>query len=311
MATALFSHPACFYHETPIGHPESPDRLRAVLHALEGEEFQFLVRAEAPPATREELARVHDPAYIEFVLAAVPREGQCHLDADTVLSAGSGEAALCAAGAVIGAVDAVMSGEIANAFCAIRPPGHHAEPAQAMGFCIFNNVAIGAAHARARHGLKRVAVIDFDVHHGNGTQSAFEGDPDLFFASTHQWPLYPGTGGAGERGVANNILNAPLPARSGSDDFRALMAEMILPAVEKFAPEFILISAGFDAHRLDPLADMRLDSGDYGWVTEQIARVAARCAKGRVVSTLEGGYNLNALANSVQAHVRALMEARG
>ncbi|NWH09272.1 MAG: histone deacetylase family protein [Alphaproteobacteria bacterium] len=309
MATALFSHPSCYYHETPIGHPETADRLRAVLHALEGEEFQFLVREEARPATREEIARIHDRAYIDQVLGAVPLEGQCHLDADTVLSPGSGEAALCAAGAVIGAVDAVMAGEVSNAFCAVRPPGHHAERAQAMGFCIFNNVAIGAAHARAGHGLKRIAVIDFDVHHGNGTQSAFEADADFYFASTHQWPLYPGTGDAGERGIANNILNAPLPARAGSDDFRAMMAEVVLPAIESFAPEFILISAGFDAHRLDPLADLRLDSGDYGWVTEQIVRLAARCAKGRVVSTLEGGYNLNALASSAQAHVRALMEA--
>jgi acetoin utilization deacetylase AcuC-like enzyme len=309
MTTALFTHSACLYHETPPGHPESSDRLRAVLHALEGEAFQYLAREEAPPAAREELARVHPTFYVDAVLNAVPETGYASLDPDTHVSSGSGEAALRAAGALVAAVDRVMAGKVKNAFCAVRPPGHHAEPTRAMGFCLFNNVAIGALHARARHGLKRIAVVDFDVHHGNGTQVMFEEDEDLFFASSHQMPLYPGTGRAQERGRAHNILNAPLDPGAGSHEFRQAWDNTILPALDAFRPDFVLISAGFDAHRRDPLANLNLTEADFAWATEKVCAVArARCA-GRVVSTLEGGYDLKALADSSVAHVKALMAA--
>ena len=309
MTTALFTHSACLYHETPFGHPECADRLRAVLHRLEAEEFQYLRRCDAPIAAHEHLARVHADGYIKRLLARIPDDGYEHIDGDTIVSRGSGEAAMRAAGAAGAAVDLVMEGGARNAFCAVRPPGHHAEPAQAMGFCLFNNVAIGAHHARAAHGCKRVAVIDFDVHHGNGTQSAFEHDPDFFFGSTHQWPLYPGTGRPDEQGVAGNIVNMPLPPGAGSDDFRGAMADIVLPAMDAFGPDFIFISAGFDAHRADPLANLRLTESDYAWATAEIARIAAKACGGRIVSTLEGGYNLDALAASAAAHVRALMEA--
>ncbi len=309
MTTGLFTHSACLYHEPPLGHPESPDRLRAVLQALEGPDFQRCYRAEARRATIDEISRVHARPYVEALLKVIPKEGEgaAHLDADTAVSPGSGEAALRAAGALVGAVDAVMKGDCRNAFCAVRPPGHHAEPAQAMGFCLFNNIAIGALHARAVHGHQRIAVIDFDVHHGNGTQAMFEGDADLFFGSTHQWPLYPGTGDESETGIANNIFNVQLSPRSGTDEFRAAMSEKIFPAVEKFAPNFIFISAGFDAHQLDPLANLKLTEEDFGWATAEICKIAEKLCKGRVVSTLEGGYNLRALAESAKAHVRALM----
>jgi len=309
MTTALFTHSACLYHETPPGHPESSDRLRAVLHALEDEAFHYLEREEAPPAAREEIARVHPEFYIDAVMKAVPESGFGSLDPDTHVSPGSGEAAMRAAGAVVAAVDRVMSGKIQNAFCAVRPPGHHAEPTRAMGFCLFNNIAIGALHARARHGLRRVAVVDFDVHHGNGTQAMFQDDEELFFASSHQMPLYPGTGRPQERGRANNILNAALDPGAGSHEFRQAWDNTLLPALDAFNPDFILISAGFDAHRRDPLANLNLVEADYAWVTEKVCAIAkARCA-GRVVSTLEGGYDLKALADSAAAHVKALMAA--
>lgn len=307
MPTALFTHSACLYHDTGLGHPESADRLRAVLRALEDEEFTYLDRREAPPATVEQIARVHARTYVEGILAAVPADRIVHLDADTTMSPGSGEAALRAAGALCAAVDAVVGGEVRNAFCAVRPPGHHAEAGQAMGFCLFNNVAIGALQARAVHGLERIAVVDFDVHHGNGTQSMFEGDPALFYASTHQWPLYPGTGASGERGVVGNILNLPLPPMAGSVDFRAAVQCELLPALDAFAPELILVSAGFDAHADDPLAQLNLTDADYHWATAKLIELADRHARGRVVSTLEGGYNLKALAASARAHMRALM----
>jgi acetoin utilization deacetylase AcuC-like enzyme len=306
MTTLLYTHPACLEHNPGSGHPERPDRLKAVLAALDDPEFQGLVRREAPMADIEQIARVHPRAYVDRVLQAVPESGTVGLDPDTYLSPASGEAALRAVGAVCAAIDAVMAGEARNAFCAIRPPGHHAEAAQAMGFCLFNQVAIGAAHARAVHGLKRVAVVDFDVHHGNGTQHIFERDPDLFYASTHQMPLYPGTGAASERGVGN-ICNAPLPPMAGSDEFRAAMSETVLPALRAFAPELLLISAGFDAHRDDPLAGLNLVEDDYAWATAELLRVAEACCGGRVVSALEGGYDLRALGASAAAHVRALM----
>jgi acetoin utilization deacetylase AcuC-like enzyme len=307
MTTALFTHSACLYHETPPGHPESSDRLRAVLRALEDEAFQYLVREEAPPAAREELARVHPTFYVDAVLGAVPERGYASLDPDTHVSPGSGEAAMRAAGALVAAVDRVMAGKVTNAFCAVRPPGHHAEPTRAMGFCLFNNVAIGALHARARHGLKRIAVVDFDVHHGNGTQAMFEEDAELFFASSHQMPLYPGTGRPQERGRANNILNAPLDPGAGSHEFRQAWDNTVLPALDAFTPDFILISAGFDAHRRDPLANLNLVEADYAWVTEKVCAIAKQRCAGRVVSTLEGGYDLKALADSASAHVKALM----
>ncbi len=263
-------------------------------------------RREAPRATREELALIHPPRFIDAVMRAIPAEGHSALDPDTIISPGSGEAALHAAGAVCAAVDAVMAGEAANAFCAVRPPGHHAEPERAMGFCLFNNVAIGAARARQHHGCARVAVVDFDVHHGNGTQAAFAADGDFFYASTHQSPFYPGTGDADEVGVGN-IVNVPLPAGSGSAPFRAAYDRTILPALATFRPEFVLISAGFDAHRRDPLAQLMLEEDDYRWVTQALLDIAESWAGGRVVSTLEGGYDLTALGTSTAVHVAALM----
>lgn len=308
MATLLFTHPACLRHVPGPHHPESPARLAAILAALETPEFAGLIRREAPLAERGAIERVHPADFIERQLAAVPQSGYAMIDGDTILSPGSGEAALRAAGALCAAVDAVMAGEGVNAFCAVRPPGHHAEPTHAMGFCLFNNVAIGALHAHVAHGCERVAVVDFDVHHGNGTQAAFEHDARLFFASTHQSPLYPGTGMANEHGVGN-IFNAPLRPGAGSAEFRHAMGEIVLPALMDFQPDFILISAGFDAHRDDPLANLRLDEDDFAWVTREILRVAKSNCAGRVVSTLEGGYDLAALAASASAHVRALMAA--
>ncbi len=289
------------------GHPERPERLQAILAALDAPKFAGLGRREAPRATVDDIAAVHDRAYVEAVLAAVPERGRVALDPDTSLSPGSGEAALRAAGALVAAVAAVAGGEARNAFCAVRPPGHHAEANAAMGFCVFNNVAVGAAAARRRHGLQRVAVVDFDVHHGNGTQHMFERDADLFYASTHQWPLYPGTGAEGERGVGN-VCNAPLPPGSGSGEFRAAIADIVLPALSRFRPDFVLVSAGFDAHRADPLAALELVEDDYAWVTRAVMAAADECCAGRVVSTLEGGYDLAALAASAAAHVEALMK---
>ena len=308
MTTLLYTHPACLDHDPGQYHPESPARLRAVLQALDGPDFTRLDRREAPEATLDDIARVHPRRFVERMLAAVPASGHAGIDADTILSPASGRAALRAAGAVVAAVDAVVAGEAANAFCAVRPPGHHAEPGRAMGFCLFNNAAVGAMRARQAHGLARVAVVDFDVHHGNGTQAAFYDDPSLFYASTHQFPLYPGTGARGETGVGN-IVNLPLPPMAGSREFRTGVAREILPALDAFRPELVVISAGFDAHKSDPLAQLLLDESDYTWITEQLLEVAGRHAGGRVVSTLEGGYDLAALGASAAAHVRVLMAA--
>jgi acetoin utilization deacetylase AcuC-like enzyme len=308
MTTALYTHAACLQHDTGPGHPERIQRLGAVLQAVKGPEFDDVVWREAPLAELEQIERVHDAEYVRHALASVPETGFVQLDGDTVMSPGSGEAALRAAGAVAAAVDAVITGAFKNAFCAVRPPGHHAERDTAMGFCIFNNVAIGAAQARAVHGLSRVAVMDFDVHHGNGTQHMFDHDPGLFFASTHQMPLYPGTGARGERGVGN-IVNAPLPPGAGSDAFRAAMEKIVLPAIESFRPELILISAGFDAHARDPLASLEFEAEDYHWATAELCALAKSCCDGRVVSTLEGGYDLQALGESAAAHLTALREA--
>jgi len=311
MNTALFSHSACLYHDTGLGHPESPDRLRAVIGALEAEEFTWLDRREAPPATEEQLARVHALPYVRWIMARIPRteaEGLVQLDGDTLVSAGSREAALRAAGGVCAAVDAVMAGEVRNAFCAVRPPGHHAERDRAMGFCVFNNIAVAALHARVVHGVERIAVIDFDVHHGNGTEAMFASDEDLLYISSHQWPLYPGTGNPRDRGLGN-ILNLGLRPGSGSAEFRAAMSETALPLLEAFRPGLVLVSAGFDGHMDDPLAELDLLDADYGWITERLLAIAAASCQGRLVSTLEGGYNLRALVTSAAAHVRALMAA--
>jgi acetoin utilization deacetylase AcuC-like enzyme len=308
MTTLLLTHEACLAHDPGPHHPESPARLEAVLAALAEPGFAQLVRREAPKASLEQIALIHPGDFAARLLAAVPKQGYAAIDADTVLSPGSGEAALRAAGACLAAIDAVMKGEAQNAFCAVRPPGHHAEPRHAMGFCLFNNVAIAAMHARRAHKIERVAVIDFDVHHGNGTQAAFEQDGGLLYASTHQMPLYPGTGAASERGVGN-IVNAPLRPMSGSEEFRKAFSTIILPALDAFRPEFVIISAGFDAHRDDPLAQLMLVEADYAWCTERLVAIAKKHAQGRIVSSLEGGYDLDALAESAAAHVAALMAA--
>lgn len=306
MSTMLFYHSACLRHDTGRGHPERADRLRAVMHRLEAEEFAHLDRRDAPRATQEQLLRVHGSDYVAAIMHAEPKDGHVYLDGDTLMSPGSTEAALRAAGAVCAAVDAVVSGEGRNAFCAVRPPGHHAEPDRAMGFCLFNNIAIGAMHARAAHALRRIAVVDFDVHHGNGTQASFADDPDLLYASTHQWPLYPGTGHPRERG-RGNIFNLTLEPEAGSPEFRAMVERELVPALDAFRPELLMISAGFDAHCMDPLAELNLTDEDYAWITERLCGVANRHGRGRVVSALEGGYDLRALANAAAAHVRALM----
>jgi len=302
----LYTHPACLQHDPGPAHPESPARLRAVLAALDRDRFAALDRIEAPRASHEALTRVHAPAYVERILASAPATGTLRLDEDTLMSPHSAEAALRAAGALVAAIDAVMNDPASRAFCAVRPPGHHATADQAMGFCLFNNVAVGAAHALAAHGLARVAIADFDVHHGNGTQDIFAAEPRVLFLSSHQSPLYPGSGEAQETGVGN-LVNAPLPAGTGSQAFRRVWEERLLPRLDAFAPQLLLISAGFDAHRADPLAQLQLDADDYAWLTTQLVDVARAHAGGRVVSTLEGGYDLDALAASVAAHVSALM----
>jgi acetoin utilization deacetylase AcuC-like enzyme len=306
--TLFFTHKACIGHDMGPMHPERPARLQALNAAFEAERFSGLDRRESPLATVDQISRMHPRDHVERVLAAVPESGLVRLDGDTSMSPGSGEAALRAAGAVCAAVDAVVTGVAANAFCAGRPPGHHAEAEIPMGFCLFNNVAIAAAHARASHGLKRVAVMDFDVHHGNGTQAMFWNEPDLMFASTHQMPLYPGTGAREERGAHGTIINAPLPGGAGGEEFRAEMTEIILPALDDFAPELLIISAGFDAHADDPLAGLRFVEDDYAWVTRELISIANRHAGSRIVSSLEGGYDLDALAASAAAHVGVLME---
>jgi len=306
MTTMLWTHEACIGHDPGSHHPESPARLKAVLAALDAQEFDSVERCAAPEAELGEIELAHPAAYVEQVLAAIPKEGRLGFDPDTYVSPGSREASLRAVGAVCMAVDAVAGGEARNAFCAVRPPGHHAEAQHAMGFCLFNNIAVGALHARKRHGFKRVAVVDFDVHHGNGTQHMFERDETLFYASTHQYPLYPGTGAASERGVGN-IVNVPLAPMSGSQEFRAGMREQVLPALDAFKPDLILVSAGFDAHRDDPLASLNLVEDDFAWITRELMELAEKHCQGRLVSTLEGGYNLAALGNSCAAHLRALM----
>jgi acetoin utilization deacetylase AcuC-like enzyme len=306
MATLFVTHPDCIAHDPGAGHPEAPARLSAVLKALDEPQFRTLVRQEAPLGRKSDAARVHGARFVEAVLASVPQSGRTALDPDTILSSGSGQAALRAIGAITCAVDAVVAGEANNGFCAVRPPGHHAEPDRPMGFCLFNSVAIAARYAQAAHGLGRVAIVDFDVHHGNGTQAVAQDDASLFFASSHQFPLYPGTGAAEETGLGN-VVNAPLAAGTDGAGFRRAFETTILPALDAFAPELVLVSAGFDAHRADPLAGLELEEPDFGWVTSRLLEAAQRHAQGRLVSILEGGYDLKALAGSAAAHVQALM----
>ena len=308
MSTLLLSHPACLDHLTPLGHPERPDRLRAIEEALEGEQFQALAREEAPMAAAEIIALCHPMDYIETIRNASPDEGMVRLDADTSMSPGSFEAALRAAGGGVKAVDEVMTGKAANAFVAVRPPGHHAEVARPMGFCLFNSAAVAARYAQDRYDAERVAIVDFDVHHGNGSQDIFWSDKTVMYSSTHEMPLYPGTGAATERGEFNTIVNAPLRAGDRGDQFKQAMEQAILPRLREFKPDLVVISAGFDAHTRDPLANLNLVEADYSWVTKKLMEIADSSAKGRIISLLEGGYDLQGLSRSVAAHVTALMK---
>lgn len=308
MTSFIISHPSFLAHDTGDYHPERPDRLRAVLAALDDAAIAHLVSVVAPAATLEQLVRVHPKEYVEAILGVRPPAGELvQIDADTIMSTESAEAARHAAGAVVAGVDAVMRDAAQTVFAAVRPPGHHALPSIPGGFCLFNSVAVGALHAQAVYGLERVAIVDFDVHHGQGTQAIVEADPRLFYASSHQSPLYPGTGSARERGVAGNVINVPLAAGSGSAEFRAAWGDRILPALDVFAPELLIVSAGFDAHRRDPLAQLNVETADFAWLTGELLAIADRHAEGRIVSALEGGYDLDALAESVVAHVQALM----
>jgi acetoin utilization deacetylase AcuC-like enzyme len=307
MSTALFTHPICIEHNPGQDHPESPARLKSVMDALSREEFDALDRREAPLSDIASIKAVHQVELVDLVMENIPEMGQKFLDPDTALSPHSGDAALRAVGGCIAAVDAVMEEGVRNAFCAVRPPGHHAESGRSMGFCIFNNVVVAADYARKKHGLTRIAVVDFDVHHGNGTQRSFESDQDLFYASSHQFPYYPGTGAASETGVGN-IANFPMAAGEGSDAFRKGYTRQLLPALREFDPELLIISAGFDAHERDPLAQIGLNEEDYTWVTRELREIAEDCCDGRLVSSLEGGYNLESLASSAAAHVRVLLE---
>ena len=308
MTTLLISHPACLAHDMGEGHPERPERLRAVERAFESENFQLLARDVAPRAEISAIARVHPLDYIEALRAATPTQGHTVIDQDTSMSPGTFEAALRSAGGAIFAVDEVMTRKVRNAFVATRPPGHHAELATPMGFCFFNNVAVAARHARAIYGAERVAIMDFDVHHGNGTQHIFWDDPNVMYASTHEMPHYPGTGSISERGEHDQIVNAPLRAGDAGDTFREAIEVAILPRILDFAPDLIIISAGFDAHRRDPLGNINLVEADFVWVTRKLMEIAQKRCGGRIVSALEGGYDLEGLARSVAAHVTTLME---
>ena len=307
MPTLYITHPAYLDHITPLGHPERPDRLKVIDRVLEDEKFQTLAREQAPVAPAETIALAHPLDYVEQIRDACPSVGMVRIDADTSMSPGSFEAASRAVGAATLAVDEVIAGKVDNAFCAVRPPGHHAETARPMGFCLFNSVAIAARHAQKQHGVDRVAIIDFDVHHGNGSQEIFWSDPTVMYCSTHEMPLYPGTGATSERGDHNTIVNAPLRAGDGGEAFRAAFEQTILPRLREFAPDLVVTSAGFDAHLRDPLANLNLVEADYAWVTQKVMGIADASANGRVVSLLEGGYDLQGLASSVAAHVTALM----
>jgi acetoin utilization deacetylase AcuC-like enzyme len=307
MKTLYYSHPDFQTHDTGPGHPECADRLKAIDRTLSDKQFAGLIRIEPSVSSdvEDKLALIHTPAMIRYVLEKIPQHGLAYLDADTVVSPGSRQAALLAVSAICDAVDRVLDGKADNAFCALRPPGHHAEPTHAMGFCLFNNIAIAAEHARTRHKVGKVAIVDFDVHHGNGTQAAFYKQADVFYASSHQWPFYPGSGAVSETGIGN-IVNVPLPAGTAGAEFREKYRQIILPALRAFKPQLLLISAGFDAHKDDPLASLQLVEADYLWLTQELMAIADECCAGRIVSTLEGGYNLKALAASVATHVACL-----
>jgi acetoin utilization deacetylase AcuC-like enzyme len=307
MTTLLLSHPACLDHLTPPGHPERPDRLRAVAEVLGEDRFAALDRGEAPEGNLEWVALCHDNHYIDELRHIAPSSGLVYLDGDTSMSPGTWEAVMRGVGGAVAATDAVMTGQAGNAFVAMRPPGHHAEINKPMGFCFFDHAAIAARHAQRKYGIARAAVVDFDVHHGNGTQDIFWADKTVMYASTHQMPLFPGTGASGERGEHDNIVNAPLASEDGGAKFRAAFDNVILPNLRKFAPELIIVSAGFDAHYRDPLASLNLKAEDFSWVTRQLMDVADKTAGGRIVSVLEGGYDLQGLKESVAAHVTALM----
>jgi acetoin utilization deacetylase AcuC-like enzyme len=307
MPTAFITHPSCALHEMGDGHPERPARLGAIEDQLHAQGlYDFLVHRDAPLATDEQLLRVHPSEHIGRLRSIAPDRGHVRIDPDTLMCADSLEAALCAAGANVLAVELVMARVVKRAFCNVRPPGHHAERNRAMGFCFFNNVAVGAAHALANHGLERVAIIDFDVHFGNGTEEIFRGDRRVMMCSTYEYPLYPDLD---PPSVDGHIVNCPLSPGSGGEEFRRAVTERWLPELEAFAPQLMFISAGFDAHALDPLANLRLNATDFEWVTDQLCTLANRHADGRVISTLEGGYDLTGLATGVAAHIRSLMHA--
>ena len=307
MKTLFISHPASLQHLTPEGHPERPDRIRAINKVFSEERFNPLIRVEAPMTELETVALCHPMDYVKAIRDAAPKEGMIGLDGDTVMSPGSFEAALRAIGGATLAVDEVVAKNADNAFVAMRPPGHHCETAKPMGFCIFNQAAIAARHAQKKHGLERVAIVDFDVHHGNGSQEIFWADPTVMYCSTHQMPLYPGTGDKSERGDHDQIVNAPLRPNDGGEQFREAFVSRILPRLTAFGPDLIVISAGFDAHTRDPLANLNLVEDDFAWATKEIMEIADKRAGGRVVSILEGGYDLRGLSQSVAAHVTALM----
>jgi acetoin utilization deacetylase AcuC-like enzyme len=307
MTTLLLSHPAVLDHLTPPGHPERPDRMRAVAEILGESRFDKLVREQAPEGSLDLVKLCHDEHYVEELRRMAPDKGLVYLDGDTSMSPGTWEAVMRGVGGAVAATEAVMSGKADNAFVAMRPPGHHAEINRPMGFCFFDHAAIAARHAQRKYGIARAAVVDFDVHHGNGTQDIFWADPTMMYCSTHQMPLFPGTGASGDRGEHDTIVNAPLAPNDGSARFRAAFENLILPQLTKFSPELIIISAGFDAHYRDPLASLNLKAEDFGWVTRKLMDVAEGCAGGRIVSVLEGGYDLQGLKESAAAHVTALM----
>ncbi len=309
MTTLLLTHQASLDHLTPPGHPERPDRLRAVAQVLGEDRFNALVRGEAPEGDLDVVGLCHDGHYIDELRHVAPTSGMVYIDGDTSMSPGTWEAVMRGVGGAVAATDAVMKGETTNAFVATRPPGHHAETNKAMGFCFFDHAAIAARYAQRTYGIGRAAVVDFDVHHGNGTQDIFWADPTVMYCSTHQMPLFPGTGASQERGDHDTVVNAPLHDGDGSAKFRSAFDNLILPQLQKFAPELIIISAGFDAHRRDPLASLNLDAEDFGWVTRKLMDLADSTAGGRIVSVLEGGYDLQGLKESVAAHVTALMGA--
>jgi len=306
LSTQFFYHRDCLDHYPGLSHPESPQRLISITKTLSHTNFDMLSRVQSPKAEFDTITLMHDPYYVESIFNSLPISDSKQLDPDTILSPGSGDALLRGVGGICSAVDNVLSGVSNNAFCCMRPPGHHAEYGEAMGFCIFNNIAVAAKYAQKKYGIDKVAVVDFDVHHGNGTQHLFENDPNLFYASTHQFPAYPGTGAISEVG-SGNIVNVPLKPGTGSKSFREAYTTTILPKLNTFEPELLLVSAGFDAHRKDPLCQLNLNSDDFSWVTKHLIEVADNHCQGMLISTLEGGYDLDALASSVAKHVQELL----